>query len=66
MTLEQQLRASVELTKCSEDLREFVRSIQIDNAALRRQLGLARLSRDLEEDQRNLDAAVPALLRPQA
>jgi hypothetical protein len=53
--LERQLLISIELARCSPELREFVKDLQ-------RQLGKARLLADLRQDLSQL----PALLRPQA
>ena len=63
MTLEeQQLRLSLELNKCSPELRAFVKDMQ-------RQLGKARLLADLRAQAAEFDISadsLPALLRPQA
>ena len=66
MTLEEQLRASVELIKSSDELRAFVKTLQLENAGLRRELGRARLIADLRSDFDLSADSTPALLRPQA
>ena len=53
MNYEQQLRISIELNRCSPEMREYVKDLQ-------RLVGLHKLAadlrRDLAEDERNLDS----------
>jgi len=62
MSYEQQLKISIDLNRCSPELREYVKDLQ-------RQVGKARLladlRRDLAEDERNLDAETCAFHKPQ-
>ena len=65
-SLERDLRLSVELARCSPELRCYVQRLHLENLAYRRELGMRKLIDDLRVDEANLDASLPALLRPQA
>lgn len=60
------LSLSVELATLSPPLRQYVKELHAENSRLRRELGMRKLIDDLRVDEANLDASLPALLRPQA